>query len=45
MTPTQAGTLVTAPQATQQHTQHQGAVHQVPFNLDDAPTEIVIMTN
>jgi hypothetical protein len=39
VTPTQAGALVTPPQ-TQQHTQHQGAAHQVPFNLDDAPTDI-----
>ena len=39
MTPTQAGALVTPPQ-TQQHTEYPGAAHQVPFNLDDAPTDI-----
>jgi hypothetical protein len=31
---------VTTPQAAQQPTQHQGAAHQVPFNLDDAPTNL-----
>ena len=35
MTPTQAGDLVTPPQTAQQHTQHQ-----VPFNLDGAPTDL-----
>ena len=40
MTPTQAGDLVTPPQTAQQHTQHQGAAHQVPFNLDDGPTDL-----
>ena len=40
MTPTQAGILVTTPPAAQQHTQHQSAAHQVPFNLDDAPTDL-----
>ena len=39
VTLTQRGALVTPPQ-TQQHTEHQGAAHQVPFNLDDAPTDI-----
>ena len=36
MTPTQAGDLVTPPQTAQ----HQGAAHQVPFNLDGAPTDL-----
>ena len=40
VTPTQAGTLVAALQAAQQHTQHQGAAHQVHFNLDDGPTDL-----
>ena len=40
MTPTQAGDLVTPPQTAQQQTQHQGAAHQVPFNLDGAPTDL-----
>jgi len=31
---------VTPPQTAQQQTQHQGAAHQVPFNLDGAPTDI-----
>ena len=40
VTPTQAGDLVTPPQTAQQHTQHQGTAHQVPFNLDGAPTDL-----
>ena len=38
MTPTQAGDLVTPPQGAPQPTHHQGGAHQVPFNLDGAPS-------
>ena len=40
MTPTQAGALVTPPQGAAPHTGYQGGAHQVPFNLDDAPTDL-----
>jgi hypothetical protein len=40
VTPTQAGALVTPPQGAPPHTNHQEGAHQVPFNLDDAPTDL-----